>query len=465
MIRKYISASAITVVSSVLSKAIVFLQVAVLTRLTTTEEYGQFSLFLSYVGIATLIIGGSVSSSFGIAKRDFGRAYESYISTTLGFSYLLVSVALLLYCFFCPSHSKLFWFFVIFHSFNLNILTNYDVKNSFDFAYKKAAIVSLSSALLGFIACTVAVIVSDGNNKGSAAIVGIILSTTAVSLFCQLRLFQTGKKLYEKKYWEYAIRNSFILIPHNLSLVILNQIDRIMIGELLSKTFVAIYAAVYSLSVVISILWTAIKKVWATWAYEKLKRRDIDKVREVNTLLLLSMLIFIFNYCFITPEIIRVFLPKDYWEGTTIMAPILFGYFFSFLFSIFVNIEYFNGRKNLIVYGTVLSALVNIVSNYYLLPIYGYKISAYTTLLSYFILFFYHYSINAKNSYFSNVALWTTVAGLSLLLYIFQILIDNIIARYTMLILFDVFVLCILLRLARKKNLSILKIAKKQFRR
>ena len=62
--------------------------------------------------------------------------------------------------------------------------------------------------------------------------------------------------------------------------------------------------------------------------------------------MMLVMGILTVNYCFITPEIIKVFLPSTYWDGADMMPAIVFGYFFSFLFSIYVNIVYINNNRD-----------------------------------------------------------------------------------------------------------------------
>lgn len=434
MEKKYLSASFITTASSILVKAIAFLQVAVLTRLTTTEEYGEFSVFLSYVNIVTLVIGGSVASSFGIAKRDFGKKYEAYISSMLGLSYLFLAIAVLVCFLIFGTNWKALAFFVIIHSFSLNILTNYDIKQSFDFKYLKGAIVSLLTAISCFVTVVIAVRYTSDGNKGAASIIATTVTTLLMAIICQLIMWHPGKILYNKEFWKYAVTNSFLMIPHNLSLVILNQMDRIMIGDLLNNSFVAIYSAIYSLSIVISIMWSSIKKVWVTWVYDKLNTGSFLFIRRINTLLLIVMVLGVIDYCFITPEIIIIFLPNEYWDGMSIMAPILFGYFFSFLFSIYVNIEYFYKKTKLIAIGTIIAAAVNIVTNYFLIPIHGYKVSAYTTLLSYFVLFIYHYYYNMKKEYFNYKSMWLLICFLFFILTLFQYTIENMWLRYALLV-------------------------------
>ena len=192
-----------------------------------------------------------------------------------------------------------------------------------------------------------------------------------------------------------------------------------------------------------------------TWAYDRLAKNDEKSVIRVNHYLIALMAVLIVNYCYVSPEIIRVFLPETYWDGINIMAPILFGYFYSFLFSIYVNIEYFYKKSGRIVFGTIISAAVNIITNYYFIKKYGYKASAYTTLLSYFVLFFYHFLINFKHNYFHTSILILVSLFLTVVLGIFQIIIDSIPLRALLLTAIDALTVLIILRILKQNNMTV----------
>lgn len=455
MFKKYLSASAITIFSSVTTKIIAFLMIAVLTRMISQEDYGEYSLFTTWESIIALIIGGSIASSFGIAKKDFKEKYPDYLNSTLGLSYLLFLVGLLFFSIFRFHQTQLFLLLVVFHSFNMNMLTNYDIRQTFDFKFLRGAVVALLTSVVCFASVVISVYLVKNKDQGMVAIVAWTISHGVIALFCQKSFFTSFKGLFHKQYWKYAARYSFPMVPHNLSLVVLNQMDRIMIDEILSKVFVALYSVIYSLSIVISILWTAIRKVWMTWAYDRLAQNDEKNVIRVNHYLIALMAILVVNYCYVSPEIIKVFLPETYWDGIDIMAPILFGYFYSFLFSIYVNIEYFYKKSGRIVWGTIISAAVNIITNYYFIKKYGYKASAYTTLLSYFVLFFYHYLINFKHNYFHTSILILVSLFLTVVLGIFQLTINSILFRALFLAAIDAASVLIILRILKQNNMSV----------
>ena len=69
--------------------------------------------------------------------------------------------------------------------------------------------------------------------------------------------------------------------------------------------------------------------------------------------------------------------------------PIL--YIFQFIYSLYVNIEFYHKKQKNIAIGTIIAAIINIVLNFVFIPIFGYVVAAYTTLIGYFCLLIIHF--------------------------------------------------------------------------
>ena len=61
-----------------------------------------------------------------------------------------------------------------------------------------------------------------------------------------------------------------------------------------------------------------------------------------------------------------------------------------------VNIEYYHKKTGFISLGTILAAGLNAVLNYFGIILFGYQVAAYTTFLSYGMLFLFHWFIANK---------------------------------------------------------------------
>jgi O-antigen/teichoic acid export membrane protein len=100
--------------------------------------------------------------------------------------------------------------------------------------------------------------------------------------------------------------------------------------------------------------------------------------------------------------IVSILAPEEYRAALDIVPVIIVSYFILFLyeqygkFSIYYKKTYINTGFSLI------ACIVNIGLNYCFIPIYGYKIAAYTTMISFLLLLVLHYlnvrcNLNLKN--------------------------------------------------------------------
>lgn len=96
----------------------------------------------------------------------------------------------------------------------------------------------------------------------------------------------------------------------------------------------------------------------------------------------------------IAPEIIKFLGPKEYWNAIYCVIPIVIGGYFSFLYYIPCQVEYYYAKTKYIAFGSILAAIVNIILNSIFIHQYGYIAAAYTTLISYLLYFLFHYLIS-----------------------------------------------------------------------
>lgn len=139
----------------------------------------------------------------------------------------------------------------------------------------------------------------------------------------------------------------------------------------------------------------------------------------------------------ISPEIITIMVPKEYWKGINIVVPLVMSVYFMFLYSLPVNIEYFFKKTNYIAIGTIFAAVLNILLNSYFIPKFGYEAAAYTTLISYICLFIFHWIICKKifnRKLYDIKLLMLSTLAVSLFAIAIMILKDNLVIRYGILI-------------------------------
>ena len=136
----------------VFTKIVEFVLIAILTRIVSTQGYGEYSLFNSWVNILSIVIGGSIGSSFGIAKKDFKEHYSRYLASCVGLSYLFLAIAFVIGFVINESWDVYYLGLIILHSFNSNTLSNYDVMLIFDEKFVKASLINILKSV--FFVCS-----------------------------------------------------------------------------------------------------------------------------------------------------------------------------------------------------------------------------------------------------------------------------------------------------------------------
>ena len=70
-------------------KGITFLTIPIFTRLLSTADYGLASLYMTWVGIFTIIIGLNLNTSITKGKYDFKEDYDQFVSSIIFLSLLV----------------------------------------------------------------------------------------------------------------------------------------------------------------------------------------------------------------------------------------------------------------------------------------------------------------------------------------------------------------------------------------
>ena len=142
-------------------------------------------------------------------------------------------------------------------------------------------------------------------------------------------------------------------------------------------------------------------------------------------------------------DIAKIMAPEEYQVGIPLIIPIMLGFYFQFLYSLPVNAEFYLKKTNYIAIGTIASAVIKVVLNYLFLPRFGYVAAAFTTVVSYFFLFVFHYLLSKKFSgrnLFDTKVLMGITVSLVLISWLLFYLIDYIVIRYILVLLLALFI-------------------------
>ncbi|MGK0466571.1 oligosaccharide flippase family protein [Clostridium sp.] len=420
-----------------------FLTVPILTRLLSPSDFGMVGIYTIYVTILTSIISLGLESAVSTGKFDFKEDFDGFLSSILFLSTIPLFIGLIIALTFKqyiagklginPGLINL----LVFQSFFTFVLHFATTKYSVQYKYKKFLIISITSTVLNVL-LSIAWIQNlnvdryYGRIYGSASI-AIIYGVVLYAIF-----ILKGKKLINLKYWKYALGISVPLVFHILSQIILTSADTIMISKMIGKSAAGIYNFSYKIGMILSIVWAASNKAWVPWFFGKMKDENYEEITNKVRYYIIVFSLIAFMLIFISPEVSRLMGTKEYLEGIQMVPIIMIGYYFVFLYSIPVNLEFYTKNTKYIALGTVMAAGANIGLNYILIPKFGYTAAAFTTVISYFLLFLYHYIIALKVSdlrIFNIIDFLYGILFIALSSVIFYFTRDIWVIRYTIIVL------------------------------
>ena len=428
------------VLSNVLIRAVGIITAPIYTRLLTPAETGYANSFNSYVSIITVVTCLCLIYSVGRAKLDFKDEFDEYMSSIQTLSSGFGLIVMILVMFFCPAEGFLkFPRIVIFIMFAyLAVYPSIDYmqyRYRFEYKYKENIAISIiiTVATLGL---TLALLFINPADRGFMKILGTVIPSAAVALWCYINLLRRGKTLYKKEYWIYALKIGIPMIPHGLALILLSRIDVTMIQNICGDSDTGLYTSGYTIGTLLMFITNAVSQAWLPWFNEQMYEENREAIREKNKLLMFYGCVMTLFFVAAAPEAVKILFHRNYWDSMWVVPPVALGTLCQYFYTNYVNLELYTKKTALIAGNSVIAAIINIGLNAYYIPRYGYIAAAYTTLAGYFALMILHYictrfmlreKVYADGLYFVMVIL-TSAAGIAL-----SVLYPNWILRYAML--------------------------------
>lgn len=382
------------VVGNVLLKGIVFFTLPIFSRLMTTAEFGVYNNYLAYEGIIAGIIGLGLYSSIKKAIFDFKKDFESYFSsilTLIFLAYIVLLVISLSTLNFVSDFTGFNWIEIVLllsQSFGSAIIQVYAAKLNSEFKYKQYLLVSGVNSISNITISVILIFIMEDNSF--ARIIGTAAPYIIIGLYLTIFSLVKGKKIFDLIFWKYALSVGLPLIPHVVSQYILNQSDRIMISYFVGDSFSGTYSFAYNVCTVLFIVYTSVEASWTPWVFTKIEAGDTLSINKASKKLLVFSLCLLIGFLSLSPDVYRLMADKDYLIGIKNLIPLSFSMFVYFLYFLPVNLEYYRKKTIFVSLGTIGAATLNILLNYFFIPMYGYEAAAYTTLASYFVMFLMH---------------------------------------------------------------------------
>ena len=214
------------------------------------------------------------------------------------------------------------------------------------------------------------------------------------------------------------IKNSIPLMLAGISITIYSKIDQLMIGKMLDDKFVGEYSVAVRFSEMINFIPSII--IISVYPYlVSLKNSNpplfLKRIKELIFSLSYISIAIIFIVNIIPDSFIRLLIGESYLYVNTLFRLYIISSFFVFIGMANTTALIIEGKQKFSLYFNLITVILNIILNLFMIPVWGVKGAVYSTLLTYLINSYMIYLIfkptrhifrlnnSIIKSYFSNV--------------------------------------------------------------
>lgn len=373
---------------AVASKIIPVVSIFVYSRLMTVEDYGVLSLFTSYLWIFAIAMSLNLHTGVGryiyAPEVDFRR----FLGTTLmsvGAVYLVTVAAILLGL---DRLAELLGLPVAVIALTLLVVLGLVAESLFSqvaIFHQRSALLFRVVALKALLTVGVSLLLLVSMEQ--ARYLAVVYADAAVSVvlfaFVLAHLWPDVQWSFVRGYARDMVQYAVPLIPYMLSLTLLSQFDRVMIDRFHGREETGLYSLAYNIGILLLMAVTAVLNTLNPAFFDALNRKDHARVvRDAQGVYALALLVTGVLVLF-GADLAVVVAPARYAGAFDMIPTIAIGGLCFVIFQIWVRVIAYENRTALISAIAVGGTLINIGLNAWLLPIYGFKVAAATTVVAY----------------------------------------------------------------------------------
>lgn len=385
--KKLLENSGVFFIANFGSKLISFFLVRFYTEYLTTTEYGNLDLITTTVSLAIPIITLCITEAVLRFSIDDDQNRKKILSNGLLMVFIgnvIFTLAAPILMTFKSISDYILWLYLL-------TITNsiFNVTAHFTRGIGKTKVFALS----GFIHTVVQI----GLNIVLLAVFrwgiqGYLISSVVSNVVVIGYLITSGRLLdyigreIDKGYLKKMLLYSIPLIPNALCWWIMQSADRYVIAAMMTSADNGLYAAANKIPTIITTVSSIFLQAWQLSSVEEANSEDKSEFfSNVFQMLAAVLIIVASGIMFILQPLYHVFVQEDYYSGWTCVPPLLVAMIFS-CFSSYLGTNYVAMKKTKgAFYTTIIGAIVNIILNILLTPIWGINGTAFATAISFLI--------------------------------------------------------------------------------
>ncbi|MFC2133293.1 lipopolysaccharide biosynthesis protein [Bacteroidota bacterium] len=394
--------TAIYGISTIVGRFLGFLLVPFYTNFILPKEFGIFAYIYAYIAFLNILYIYGLDAAF---LKYTSLASEEEKKDTFSTPFIFVTFTSVLFSAFIfltqdtlkailnipESYSYLIYFVIFILLFDTLALIPFANLRLERKAGKFAAI-KILNILINLI---LNIVLITYYNLGIKAIFISNVIASGFSLVVLLPdIFKKFKAVIDFGILKKMLKFGLPYLPASIAAMIVQVIDRPILRSLADDTTLGIYQANYKLGIFMMLFVSMFQYAWQpfflTNAKEKNAKEIFAKVLTlfaiVGSIILVALSLFVEEIAKIEVYQGHTLIGKEYLGGVIIVPIILFGYYFHGFYVNFNAGLYIEEKTKYFPAVTGVGALVNIIVNFALIPVWGITGAALATLASYFVM-------------------------------------------------------------------------------
>ncbi len=390
-------------IGNILIRGIGFLSIPIFTRVMSTEDYGLYNTYAAYEAIFYLVLSLALNSSVKSAKLEFKDKFDEYMSSiitiVLGNALVWLIITNIIYRFlngYAWEYNREILNVLVIHSCCSALLVIYNAAVGVRFQYKGYLKIALLNSVGGVALSILLILTVFKESTYIGRISGVVITLVFSGIIIVIGFYQKAKPSLKGIYYKFAFKYSLPVVPHGIAQVLLAQVDRIMIRNMVGADKAGIYSFTGNISLIMKAITSSFEAAWGPWFFEVYNKGNKKSITTNTHYCIMGFAMFTSGVMLCAPEILKIMAPSTYWDGIRLVVPMALDVFCTFLYTLYVQVEYYYKKTQFLMLGTSMAAIINVILNYIMIKKYGYVAAAYTTLFSYICYFFFHFCISRK---------------------------------------------------------------------
>lgn len=393
LIRPELAASAWHISTSVLSRGLTLLMTPVFTRLLSPEEYAIYPLYVSFMGIFTVIItlevsGNIIYTGLSAFRGEDGGGFLLSAVIFEGAFALFFSIIYIIFKSWINAITGLgtaLTLMLIIQVFLNSLLGIYFSEKRYKSEYARVAAANLFT---GIFTPILSLLMIRMGLFGISRVLSPLILSFIIGIPIFIGLMRHGRGKTKREHFSFLLKTAFPLLPHYISLSVMASGEKIIIARLIGEGALGKYSVAHSVGISIALIFTALLSSVSPKIIKTVSGGDYERALDIfKSIFKLSVTATLLFLTF-TNEVFKIAAPKDYYSALFVIFPTALAELFSFLTNIWLGSLIGLGSGGALTRTSILSATAFILLAIPLTRAYGIFGGSTAPLISSLIRFF-----------------------------------------------------------------------------